>query len=148
MQTYPSIIRGNLLNIISYNPGAQTTVNTASGIFSDVDAVNLVIPFIAPSSGNVLVFLSGLALCSANNSLAWNLRNSGGDIAGTSMQVLYTDSGNPEVGIRRSIRVTGLVPGSSQSFKWGHARIGGSGSCNTRMGGAAGQANMEVWEIP
>lgn len=59
---------------------------------------------------------------------AWNLRDSGGNIAGTQRDVVYGAS-SPLIREAATLYVTGLTPGTSYTWKWGHGLSSGSGTC-------------------
>lgn len=144
-----------LLGAKSYNPVnvtvLSTTVNTTN--FQDVDATNLVVAFTAPTSGSVLLRLTGLVSrsgTSANFDVYWNVRDSTGDVTGVGARVL-TSTGL-YIPASMSQVVSGLVPGQSYSWKWGQrASVAGADwQAQLRVGGPVatagyGAATMEVW---
>jgi hypothetical protein len=136
-----------LLAVTQYNPATSTTPSAVSGTFADVDATNLTITFTAPASGRVLVRMSARCGVDTSTVQAWNLRDTGGDIANTKASVNYVNSGSNYPRPHYSYLATGLTPGTSYTWKWGFARASGSGTCSIPMGqsGGDGPAVMEVW---
>lgn len=129
-----------MLATVQYN--LPSTVGTSSSTFADVDAANLKVTFTAPPSGNVLVNLEGMGFSSTTTTYAWNLRDSGGDVAGTKRDIYYNSSNT--IRIRCGIYVSGLTPGASYTWKWGHGLTFGSGSCGVGGNGSSEQALMTV----
>ncbi len=124
-----------------------SNVLTTSSTFVDVSASNLVVTFTAPLSGTVMVTLSAMCQGASGTFYNWNLRDSGGDIAGTSRGMSYGTS--TPMRQTAAIRVTGLTPGTSYTWKWGHAITAGSGGSGL-SGQAAGdlRASMQVAAAP
>lgn len=126
-----------------YNPGTQVQYATTSATHGDVDATNLTVTFVVPSSGIVRVFLSARIAAGSATGLAWSLREGASVVAGN--DVGYN---SVEQRAHAIFYVTGLTPGASVTYKWGQARTVGSGGAETRAGGTntqAGAAVMEVW---
>lgn len=137
----------------SYNPAtlailAAVGSATAPHPYSDLDATNLAVTFVAPASGTVLVRLSGFAP-SMSVHCAWAIRE------GTTL-IATGDMGNDSSPTQKSIEflVSGLTPGSSHTYKWGASAadasshnillVGGDPATQT-LGNFVGAANMEVW---
>lgn len=137
-----------LIGLTAYNPVSATVVARNSATFADVDATNLVVSFVAPPSGRVLVHLSASANSDvgAASIVQWNLRDSVGDVANTKVYVTGVSQGY--IGVTRSIYVSGLTPGTTYTWKWGLAVevVGGAGA-RIQYGGATGAAVMEVWAV-
>lgn len=144
-----------LLAAISYNPAnvtaLSTTVNTTT--FQDVDATHLAVTFTAPTSGRVLLRLSGLASragTSANLDVYWNVRDSIGDVVGVGARAM-TNSGSYVQATLAQV-VSGLTPGQSYTWKWGQraSAAGADWQAQLRVGGPVGTAGygpatMEIW---
>lgn len=133
-----------LIGLTSYKPGTETDTSTTNTTATDVDATNLVVTFTVPASGSVLVRLS--ALChGASNGIynIWSLREGSGNVAGSDMGggVISTAS----QGRTRTVKITGLTPGESKTWKWAQRTSNGANSVTTRCGDIAGPAVMEVW---
>jgi hypothetical protein len=141
-----------LLGTTAYNPSAGTGrypdgfYFTTSTTFADVDATNLRVTFTAPASGDVVVVLSAYAKAdgTGTNYARWNLREASSDIAGTDMRLVG------EISSRHTARaaVGGLTPGSTHTYKWGHAVSGGTGTARLYVGAGStgyGAAIMAVW---
>jgi hypothetical protein len=100
----------------------QITYTSTSTTAVPVDATNLSITFVAPSTGNVLVTLEGMAE-NATNTLfqVWCL------LDGTNTPLAgYPGIGNAiltNVGVyyrmRSTFWITGLMPGGSYTYRWG-----------------------------
>lgn len=138
--------RVGLIKVHTHNPGTEQNVATTSTTFADVDATNLAVTFTAPPSGKVM-FVAYLAInIQSGTVLAWNLRDGSGDISGTEARV------SPS-GVTSLIRInnrwyrTGLTPGTSYTYKLGHARSSGSGTAQTRWGGTAADSGAAVFEV-
>lgn len=138
---------GALLAYTAYNPGTATSTIISVATFADVDATNLTVTFTVPASGNVRIRLEAVAVTeAANSSVRWNLRTTGGaDVAGT-RRVVTNNADMARFGV--TIFITGLTPGASQTYRWGHS-ASNSANAHTRYGddGTAmyGPAVMEVW---
>lgn len=134
-----------LLGFTSYNPATRAIVTVTSSTSTDVDATNMKLVFVAPISGAVLVRLSSNA-SGATGGMTWNLRDSNGDVAGTQHAIARTSS---VLRLNLPIRVTGLTPGTTYTWKWGQASIDNAASVSTRYGGSGstleGAAVMEAW---
>lgn len=135
-----------LIGFTQYNPAVRAVQTRNSLTFADLDATNLVVAFVAPPSGRVMVRLSASAFVDTVQEHLWNLRDSGGDIAGT--KVGASSVSNNFAGVTRPIYVTGLTPGTTYTWKWGWAvsALGGVGS-RIQYGDVTGPAVMEVWAI-
>lgn len=134
--------QGGLIAIQSHNPASLQTM-TASAVDSDIDATNLAVTFTVPASGSVLVVLSGMARRESSSAyLQWTVRASVTTIAVQAVVLEYT----AESRVSARILVTGLTPGASITYKWGHKVISGVG--RTKYGGDAGSAVIEVWAAP
>lgn len=132
-----------------YNPASPVQLSRASNsAFADVDATNLAVTFVAPTSGSVLVRLSALCFTSAGSHF-WNLRDGSGDIVGTRAEINSIASRNR---FTATLSKTGLTPGTSYTWKWGYANAGGThtiyagddGSSPQDAGSDVGAAVMEV----
>jgi hypothetical protein len=149
-----ALLSGGLLAAVSYNPATSVSVATTSTTFADIDATNLVLPFTVPPSGKVLVRMSAAVVTADLVAMNWNLRDAGGDIAGT-RAVVIRPAGGQRIRANTAIVVTGLTPGEAKSWKWGQARTTSTGTCETLYGqtdisalGTPGAAVMEVYAIP
>lgn len=142
-----------LIGITQYsvNGNKQTTSST----MADADAANLAVTFTVPTSGKVLVRLSGVALLGLNSTrYAWGLRDGAADI-GVPTTVLADDSGptgDETSSVTASFYITGLTPAAVKTYKWAHAEFGSGTSQinigNTGVSDAEGPATMEVYAAP
>lgn len=133
---------GRLLGLKSYKP-TDTSPTTTSTSFVDVDATNLVVTFTAPASGIVLVRLEAASNQQTSGNHYWGLRDGSGDVAGTQAAicgVLGAFSRTPA-----TMRVSGLTPGTSYTWKW--AWKVSSGTAGLFYGTGSGPATIEVWEV-
>lgn len=121
----------DILAVVSYSPPSNFT--TASATFADMDATNLKVTFTAPSSGKVLVTLSANVQAGTTTVYSYNLRDGSGDVAGTTQPVLYNQN-TAFFKVSAPIYVTGLTPGQSYTWKWGHALGFGSNTSTTQSG--------------
>lgn len=127
--------------------GKGSNPSTTSSTFADIDATNLAVTFTAPASGSVLIIWSGIVgIDTANSTYAWNVRDASGDVAGTSITVEY---GTPVAsGVTRMCVKTGLTPGQSYTWKWGHARTFGSGTPKLTLTAADDKASLVILGNP
>lgn len=139
-------LSGALLASVSYDPGTLGSYAVTSATLVDVDATNLAATFIAPASGNVMVDLIGVQTCAADCALAWGLREGSSIISGYHrVNTVPSGEGDRQLRAMTSVKITGLTPGASYTYKWAHARTTGSGSVSTFAGGVTGAAVMRVW---
>lgn len=134
---------------ISYNPGTSAQVSTTSSTFADVDATNLSVTGTVPRSGAIRIILDGVAnVNSAATYCLWNLRDGSGDVSGTSRAVTNSTS---RTRVRTSFDITGLTPGASFTYKWGHASSDNTTQVNLNRGSGSpnyGPAIMEAEHLP
>lgn len=145
MTYYPSqSVTRSLLCLTSYNP-VYTLLDRNSVTFADLNADNLTVTFVAPPSGSVLVRLTAQANSDIpGNDHLWNLRDGSGDVAGSTINAC--SSSNAFFSASPSVKMSGLTPGVSYTWKWGWAvRVTGGLGARIRYGGYVGPALMEVW---
>lgn len=131
----------------AYNPGTLAAYTTTATTDGDVDATNLAVTFTAPTSGKVLVRLSGLTgINSTTYQLMWGLRESSTSLAAS--QVNGFVDANKNVFLSAPMVITGLTPGSSHTYKWSWYTTGASSTGRLYAGGIAGAAVMEVSALP
>jgi hypothetical protein len=139
----------NLLAYTSYNPASATSVTTSSSTFADVDATNLSVTFTVPPSGKVLIRQTAVAVVNnASAVYAWNLRTTGGsDVSGTANTIQVNTN---MAKISAASVITGLTPGASLTYRWGHEVSSNSGFIRYGDDGTSsghyGPAIMEVWD--
>lgn len=132
-----------LLAATIYNPGSKQALTTTSTSFVDIDATNLAVTFVAPASGVVFVRLEAESRNATScQNVYWNLRDSGGDVSGTSAQITTSAS---FVASTRMLYVSGLTPGNSYTWKWGWRVSGGTGS-HVSGGADDGPSSMLVYD--
>lgn len=133
---------GALLALTNYNPATGVVVSTTSTTAADADATNLSIAFTAPASGQVIVRLNALGTQTASGaSVRWYIRE-GTTTVGVRYMTASKNTAWDFLGAATYV-VTGLTPGSSHTYKWGHSVS--SGQSNISAGGTTGAAIMEVW---
>jgi hypothetical protein len=125
--------------VVGFNFDYATTSTT----FAAVDAA-LTVTFTAPASGKVSVVLSGSVTAPTSSTYAWDILQSGVEVAGTAQEVLFNFGGN--IAITARTVITGLTPGQSYTWAWGHARVFGSGAVKMSAGPTRPVPTMEVWE--
>lgn len=118
------IVYNSPILAVNTNPGTTGTVSTTSANFADVDATNLVVTFVAPPSGKVLVRLSGYGDISTNaQQYFWGLRSGSTFVTNSGIGPVRETDGSIWSG---AVQITGLVPGQSYTWKWAHAVTGGA----------------------
>jgi hypothetical protein len=140
-----------LLAFVQYAPASPQTLTTSTTAnFVDIDATNLIFSFVAPPSGKVLVRALGDLNGGSSNRMLMNIRDSGGDVAGT-------DHCIGGVGASSDMRLkpmmfykTGLTPGTTYNWKLGW-KVESAGTNTWHVGdGTAGDRNpayIEVWAV-
>lgn len=139
-----------LLASHQYSPATVVVVNTTSSTFADVDATNMAITFTVPASGSVIVAAAGEVQAGSGSVLCWNLRQGAADVANTIARVAYGSASTVGVRANYRVKITGLTPEASVTYKLGQARAVGAEVCSTRASddADAGPLLMEVWEVP
>ncbi len=123
----------------------QVNQDATSTSFADFDTL-ATITFVVPSTGNVLVEMDAHTNMDATQ-LNWGIWDSSAgtpaDIAASDLVVGYSLTQTLQ---RRtySMRLTGLTPSASLTYKWRVRRVSGASLCRTGYGGAAGPAIMRV----
>lgn len=142
---YPSQPGGSgLLGLTSYRAAADTTYTTTATAPVDLDAANLAVTFVVPSSGKVLVRLLGFANVDANSyTLRWLLREGAADVTGT---IQPTSSLVGAMGAGTVHVVAGLTPGTEKTYKWGWY-LSAAGTGRAYSGPLFGALTMEVWSV-
>lgn len=136
-----------LLTSVRYNPATSSAFSTTSSTFADVSTSNLAVTFTPTSTGKVLVVLEGYGRPdSTSTTLAWNLRDGSGDVAGTN-RLIY--QATQRARLRTSIYLSGLTPGQSYTYKWGFASTDNTNAVRIQQGvsGGEGPSIMEVWSV-
>lgn len=130
---------GRLLAVTQYNPASLATLTTTSTTFVDVDATNLAVAFVVPDSGVVLVRLVG-EVQTTGGAMYWNLREGGSSIASSHG---FMHGSATTLRLPFDVRIPGLTPGASLTYKWGWRVASGTGTLYA--GSNDGPAVMEVW---
>ena len=125
---------------------ASATYSISSTTESDVDAANLAVTFVAPTSGKVLVEYQVWSVWSnTSGNQFWTVRNGTTTVASCSMSPSQTGSRQSA-----SFYISGLTPGQSYTYKWGW-KVASTGTASMYMGGNAsidGPAVMKVLALP
>jgi hypothetical protein len=136
---------GGLLAVVSWLPGSDQLLTAPLTTSADISAPNLVTTFTVPASGNVLVTFNGV--CdggTASNGYYWSVREGSSDIAGPSWITFQLNSSS----FVRHFLITGLTPGTSKTYKWGHRYTTSGTAPSFRVGPTYGPAIMQVWAAP
>lgn len=150
----PAAPPGSLLSLHQYAPPVQDSKDTASTVLVPIDAVNCVTePFVVPSSGRVLVKVSGCFYTDSGTPMYRCLFDHG-----TTNQVGFTVCTvypNPTASFEfpnYEFLIDGLVPGATHQYDLGWAILAGTtGNCNCRgmqgipVGGTFAPLIVEVW---
>lgn len=127
LDAYPSDMGGvgtGILAYVKYAPASLVTYTASSGTEADVDATNLVVTFVAPPSGAVLVSLIGYqTLGSAGTISAWCLRDGSTTVANS---IRHMSSLTEQLLQNYAAPFTGLTPGTSYTWKWAYFKVQGS----------------------
>lgn len=134
---------------VSRTSASNSSYTTTSTTPVDVDATNLAITFTAPASGAVQVRLEGVfSNTSTSFSGYWSLRSGSTNVTGSERQIGLDVTA---ARVHADIRVTGLTPGTSYTYKWAH-RAGSSAATvaiyygGTEFSGTpGGPITMEVY---
>lgn len=135
-----------LLARVQYAPGSSTSYTTSgtANTVTALDTTNLTLTFTAPSSGSVLVRLTGFS--SAGIATYWCV------VTHLTTTVVGSLAAVVGAGARSvALLITGLTPGASVSYDWGAASTSASTTGvlvamgTVTPGTSAGPAVMEVW---
>lgn len=137
-------LRVGLLAATSYNPGSVTDFQTTSTTDTDAGAA-LAVTFTTPPTGSVLVRLTALGeQPTVGGGVIWSIREGTTTIGRRYITTARVE--NYDFPGIASFLVTGLTPGSSHTYKWGHSIASNAvGTSRIRTGGVLGQAVMEVY---
>lgn len=140
-----------LLTAISYNPNPAVLVTNSTTTAADVDATNLAVTFIAPTSGRVIVRMSAAAIQSGASATVWCLRDTSGTvIPGSRLQVTGDTSWSRPFYF---IHISGLSPNVSYTWRWAFFITGVVNTTTIGYGedptltNPRGPATMEVWAV-
>lgn len=133
------------LAYVAYGPGSYTALATNSAAFADVDATNAKVTFTAPTSGAVVVRVWCRLKTPNTAGALLNLRDAGGDIAGTAILSGFASASNAFYVATAVIRVTGLTPGNVYTWKLGWASGNAGTTVNLEYAAGSIPIIMEVW---
>jgi hypothetical protein len=119
---------GGIIAVHSYSPATQQTYSPTSSTYVDMDATNLAVTFVAPTSGKVMIQTEIGYSCAGGSLLSIDLREGTSDLAGTQRVAANISSG---VGlIQGSVAplwiISGLTAGSTHTYKLGMSRLSGT----------------------
>jgi hypothetical protein len=114
---------GGILGVCSYAPASSTDKTLHSNTLAALDTTNLTVSFTAPSSGNVVVQLSGFVIASSQPA-EWALfDHTLGTIVGYEVCITIVGA---QVYTTANFYLTGLIPGSTYQYDWAGASSGGA----------------------
>lgn len=119
-----------------YSPTADTTIaTTTSTSLVDADATNLAVTFTAPASGEVSVTLECLGETATNaQAIYWGLREATTNLTFVGGGTKYFMDGGPQARrMRATFFISGLVSGSSHTYKWAIG-VSGANTANLHAG--------------
>lgn len=148
---------GSLIAYKEYDPDPAVSVAATTQALVDIDATNLAVTFVAPASGKVLVELEAVAgINNDQNACIWGLREAAAKVGSTAIAYSVGADGGTTATVCRvrcSFPISGLVAGSSHTYKWAHlsSNISGGKQATTSYGhtgatdlGGIGAAIMKV----
>ncbi len=135
-----------------YKPSETTiAVTSTSASFADIDAVNLVVTFVAPPSGKVNVYWRALREAPSGVNIKFALRDGSGLVAGTPQYSGHAISASANVNVvTHMFPIIGLTPGTSYTYKAAGQVSSGTGNVYVGNGAGAnlfGPAVLEVWAV-
>lgn len=137
---------GTVIAATVYAPSTQVSLHPTSGGYGAFDSTNLSVSFVAPTSGNVLVRLTGVIALNAFGVLIAMVTHGTGTKV-TNAADLFSSS---NVALSQSVvlSASGLTPGTTYHWDWAGQQSGGSATlyCYDNSGSAAngGPAVIEV----
>lgn len=130
---------GERLGWVAYNPAGTTALSTTSTTFVNVDSTNVTLAFTVPHSGAVDIIAEAVVdVGSAGVQAKWNLRDGGGDVAGTEVTMTRTAD---SVRVTHRWHLTGLTPGA-YSVNLGQATSDGAFAARVLCGGTYGPVSL------
>ncbi len=137
-----------VLAVNSYNPATEANPTTATTTYADINATNLAITFVVPSTGRVLVSAQVRTSIAALTALSLCLRNEGVIVPGTKLLFGWAS----EAVNTCEWYLTGLTPGATITYTLAFARTSGTSTAGLRYGGTtepvSGPALMKVVGCP
>lgn len=145
---------GELLEYLYYAPNPTNTyAGPGAGQFDQADSNHLLVTFIVPASGTVLVRLTTTQVIfddSGGRAMSWGLMNATPALVGDQATVGPNNGGIANNGNEWSysvvLRVEGLTPGASETLYWA---LGGPADNKMQVGNGgdlnSGPAVMEVY---
>lgn len=143
----PITNKPGLLATKKYSPSSNISIPISSTSFVDIDATNLVVTFVAPASGKVLVKLSVLfQLPGSGANTWWNLRADSSNVVDSEIYI-GNGASNAEY-TEACVQIEDLSPGVVYSWKWGVKNSSGTSTVyvGRTAGSPQGSAIMEVWD--
>lgn len=134
---------GDFIGATVYDPVGTTTFTNATTSYADLDAVNLSVSFVVPSTGKVIVRLTALVETEATNKAYWGLREGSSNVVGSGQVVWRAANATPYARITAVIPIADLTPGDTKTWKWS-AKSSTTDDVYTFGGGGEGPMVMEV----
>lgn len=133
------------LGQVIYAPAGYTAFTASSGSFQNVSSDQLKLAFTAPASGSVSITFSAWGSCAfsgtgAATEMAFNLRDSGGDVSGTVQRSLHNGKGK----VNHEWFVYNLTPGNSYTYWVGFTKQGGEGVAMVESSPSIGAMVLKV----
>lgn len=147
-----------LIGFMRYSPAAILSGFAPVNTSTDISAANLVVTFDVPASGNVIIRQTAAATpynSAGASGYYWTIREGGSDVGvGAGVFQNSTNTQEPQAVYSVVHHITGLTPGASKTYKWGHwATVANSAffSCGKFVTGPPQgdfPAIMEVYAAP
>lgn len=132
-----SAVAGGILAAVAYAPAVLEAIATTVTTWASVDATNLAVSFTVPASGKVLVRPESCRDQSSNARCLWGLLDGGSLVPGSDGHLGNT-SGLGIVRLPLTVLLTGLTPGASKTYTWGHRLVTAVGNGRVIYGGPGG----------
>jgi hypothetical protein len=113
-------------------PVATTTRASASTAFTQVDATDAKVTFTAPTNGEVEIVAQASVAAGTSTRYSWGLHDGTAFVADTNIPVAEA---NTFTVARAAWLLTGLTPGVEYTYWLAHARVLGTSTAETRIGG-------------
>jgi hypothetical protein len=137
---WPTLSMGSQLpldpTIVAYNPATSVAYTNATATYTALDGTNLVLTFVCPPSGKVLLEMETEAASTSGSIFYWAVQESGATVADS---VQYVNSVNASRRTTYSAVIshdgsgTALVPGKVYTLTW-VGRSDGSNTVSARWG--------------
>lgn len=140
-----------LLAYIERHDGSITNLTTTSTTYADLDATGLVVTFVAPKSGKVIVTFNGVFTGTANIDGIFCVRAGTTTVTNSEQRLVFASGTVPQWRTTYRKIITGLTSGTSYTWKiaWKRSTAsgGGAGTLYCSLGGEVGPVTYEVYGI-